>query len=504
MRKPLIRGVRFVTAVVVVTLGLVAQADTFTLQIKRLESAGGLDYLFRGFSAQSYYRQTGLNQPTPPGQNDEAEFAKIVTKEPDKYHSKSPFRGVAKLGTQQFAFVLDSREAPAQPEQSQGERKEPAQPFPGGRQAPPVERYGRLLFDLNGNGDLTDDPVIDAQPAPAGAFPGGYAPFSFPRVDLTLNVEGTAVEYAFTLSGYTNTQYVNQDQVFQYASVSLSAAAYREGEIELDGQKLRVVVTDFNSNGRFDDLSTVDLSVRTSGGALYPQLGDMVFVDPQQPTTPYASGYDPTMSDSQTPLAKTMHIGDRFYDISITPAGDQLTITPSTAAVGYVVNPNKGYRALVYNDQGVVKIQGDEAGRATLPVGSWKLLKYTIDQSETAAAAPSDATPSMLQALSQAVLGGRPNQPRITLVAAGATDKYPAVIVREGETTELPFGAPFTPKVSGEIVQGGSLSLGLELIGTGGEVCQNLVVNSGRPPAPTFTITDPAGEVVATGNFEYG
>ena len=49
-------------------------------------------------------------------------------------------------------------------------------------------------------------------------------------------------------------------------------------------------------------------------------------------------------------------------------------------AVGHVRNANPGYRALVYGDQGILKVCGDKEGRAPLPVGQWKLLMYTIDR----------------------------------------------------------------------------------------------------------------------------
>jgi hypothetical protein len=90
------------------------------------------------------------------------------------------------------------------------------------------------------------------------------------------------------------------------------------------------------------------------------------------------------------------------------------------------------------------------------------------------------------------------------MVSARMTGDQAAFEVRAGETTQLRFGPPYTPKVTSSYLQGDRLSLGLSLVGVGGEVCSNLIVNGGRPPKPTFTITDPEGKVVASGNFEYG
>jgi hypothetical protein len=78
------------------------------------------------------------------------------------------------------------------------------------------------------------------------------------------------------------------------------------------------------------------------------------------------------------------------------------------------------------------------------------------------------------------------------------------VEVRAGETAELPFGAPYTPQVTGSVQSGDKISLGMSLVGIGGEVCSNLIVDGGRPGKPAFTITDPDGKVVERGTFEYG
>jgi hypothetical protein len=318
-----------------------------------------------------------------------------------------------------------------------------------------------------------------------------------------VDVDGTKVDYAFFFSGSARSMQLAEEQYYQYLNASLDAAAYREGEITVDGQKLRIVVTDYNSNGRFDDLSGPDANVQYGDGSVYLRPGDMIFVNPG-PQEAYA--YDPTMSDSQHFVAKTIALGGRFYDLRITPAGDTLTVEPSTLEVGHVSNPQRGYRGMVYGDLGVLKITADAEGRAALPVGSWKLLSYTIDR--TGDAQPegqTGAAPSLLQTLANAVLSSaQPTRPRTTMVSARMVGDQAAFAVRSGETTELRFGPPYTPKVTASYLRGDQLSLGLSLVGVGGEACSNLVVNGARPPKPAFTITDPEGKVVASGNFEYG
>ena len=89
-----------------------------------------------------------------------------------------------------------------------------------------------------------------------------------------------------------------------------------------------------------------------------------------------------------------------------------------------------------------------------------------------------------------------------------ATTNYKAVKVRAGETAVMPFGPPYKPTVTGDFYQDGQagkqLSLGMSLVGSAGEVCTSLMVNGTQPGKPAFTITDPDGKVVQSGNFEYG
>ncbi len=511
MGRCLIRQASRLATAVLVLSALTARAETVSLQLKKIEGnldrmrAPAGDQMFRGLYPQQFFRQTGLEQPFRQEQDHEAEFAQVITKEPPAYKSKQPFRAVAKLGTQRFGFVLDS-DQPAEEPKPPAADEEPLLPADAADQLPSSPRYNRLLFDLNANGDLTDETAIEALPQVGMGYPRSYTPFSFPRVDLTLDVGGTPVDFAFAISGYSNAQYLTEQQLYQYTNVSLNSAAYREGELTLDGRKLKIVVTDFNSNGRFDDVSVIDANVQGAGGTLYPQYGDMIFIDPDAESGGYRFGYDPTAGDAQHPLAKLLCLGDRFYDLHITPAGDTLTLTPSPTAIGHVSNANQGYRALVYNDQMLLKVQGNAEGRAPLPVGSWRLLSYTLDRTGSETDTPqAGAEPSLFQALANAVLpGSRMQGPQLTLISARAKGDYPAFTVREGESAEMLFGPPYKPVVSGNFVQGGMLSLGMDIVGAGGEVCDNLLVNGGRPGKPSFTITTPDGETVAQGSFEYG
>ena len=72
-------------------------------------------------------------------------------------------------------------------------------------------------------------------------------------------------------------------------------------------------------------------------------------------------------------MSKLVGIDGRFYDLKITPAGDKLTLTPSTAPLGSVTNPNDGFRAVIYSDDVFLenpREQGDARPRSRGPSGS--------------------------------------------------------------------------------------------------------------------------------------
>ncbi len=223
-----------------------ANAETFDLQLKRLESQSRMMYrgdddsrMFRTVRPQ-YVRfyQPNSSRPDPNAEK----FDSIVKKEPEKYECESPFRCVVKLGVNEYAFVFDSTDL-----SSKG--------------------YNLCYFDLNQNGDLTDDEVLKAMELPEGInFGGGYMQREYPRMDVTLKAGDEEYEYSFNLMVYCNIENRGSTVQVQYANASCYASAYREGEITLDGNKHQIVILDFNSNGQFGDEFKIRDDVRTPEG----------------------------------------------------------------------------------------------------------------------------------------------------------------------------------------------------------------------------------------------
>ena len=232
-----------------------------------------------------------------------------------------------------------------------------------------------------------------------------------------------------------------------------------------------------------------------------------------------------------------MNLDGRFYELKVSPAGDKLTLTPSTTALGKVTNPNGAFQAVVYGDQGFVKISGSKESPAVVPEGRWKLLSYSLTckqppkprEKDASAAAEKTAQPPTANSTWGAVAnlllgsadasGGRTGGAE-AVVQAEATTAYKPITVRKDQTVEMPFGPPYKPVVTAfpgfngpwEIVNGkpvqkktaSVLQMSLSLVGSGGEVCSDMRVDGNRPSKPEFTISDSKGKVVQRGSFEYG
>jgi len=484
------------------TLAL-AGAEPDALELKRL--AGGsqhafdpkaIDFLIRMTQSQHFWMDSRQEQPP----RKDPDFASLVKKEP-KYRCKHPLRDVAALGSEHYGLALDSSGV-----ESNG--------------------YDTLYFDRNHNGDLTDDPVIARKPTGFGAaFGFGRSQSEFPRVDVVVNAGGKKMDYAF-FSSYVHSE--RRSGSAFYVSASLNAAAYRDGQIMLDGKSRRVVLIDYNSNGRFDDVWKVDSNVRTHDGSIYPTPGDMLLIDPDPKNHMYW-GYGATDRKDRHYVSPIVCLDGRFYALEIPPAGDTIALTPSSLPLGSVTNPNPEYDVVVYGDKGTVKISGDGAKPVPLPAGDWKVLQYTINATNAkdpatrpasgeAASKPAAKKKSVLDVLG-AIFGGSGGgygRPHFTLVSATATTDCPSVTVRKGKTSDLPFGPPYKPVVrvshvkpvqqsaSGKPGSGRAAQLELQIVGATGEICNNAMGDGDRPPPPRFEITTAKGKSVHTGKFEYG
>lgn len=404
----------------------------------------------------------------------EREFKKIVKKEPDKYVSDQPFRGVAHFASKPYAFVLDKKEESS-------------------------ENYDRLYFDINGNGDLTDEEPIDAfeQPpkkkqttkenvAKKKITPQMIHIWShFPRVDMLLDVDGKEIDYSFFFSAY-----LRKMKNYAYIMASFSSAAYRRGEATLDGKKQSVVLLDSNSNGRFDDMLKMPKIHPNSRGRIRPSYGDTLLIGREKATAGTRRNVQQFKSQY---LAKLTIIDGDYFDMKVTPSGDEIVWTATEVSSGEVVSPHENCRVTLINDQAYIPLTLKDSKPAKIPVGQWRIFIYNITDNEW--------VDSNIKADGDNRKAQR--QPPAPSISGWGTCQMEPIEVRSGETTELKFGPPIKLSVTAHHAPG-QVQFTIAIEGKACEAISAIMVNGQRPPKPKITITDQKDEVVQEGNFEYG
>ena len=492
----------------------VAGAETCKLELKQVDESSEDElqrrYSDMSISPQEFSMRIGEARgmvDRPAGATDRPKFSDAIRKEPADYATKHPFRGVVKLGSQYYGLVFDV--APAEPPKKGAGKKQNEKAEASEKAAnKKLLIYSRLYFDFNRNGDLTDDKVVEAEEAEL--IDSDFAYSLFPRVNVKIKSGGASVDYAFAM-----TVYAYEDEGAVCVEGALQAGVFRVGELTLGGRERLVILADSNSNGVFDDTTTVSRRAGDSGERLEVIAGDRLCLIDRRAESD-ASGDDEVEEAAEHYVAALSDLNGVFYDLRVTPSGDQISFSPSVIPVGYVTNPNKRFEAVVYGDRGFFKIVADEEGRAALPEGEWRVLSYEINRTgfeklerqkpeveDKNGKVSKSFLNAFLKAVTPSFLG---TSDGATLVSAEMTKVYSPVKVTSGKTTRLPFGPPYRPVVSVEYIdpENGEASLGITLVGTAGEECDYVLIKDRRPGKPKFTITTEDGKKVAGGTFEYG
>ena len=406
--------------------------------------------------------------------------AKEIKKLP-KLQAKNPMYGCLTVGGSaadpasgaKHHFVFDQTEGD-QPKESDGEK--------------PIRRQqikpDRLYFDANGDGDLTNDPVLAlAKKSPLEGL-GGMQAFE----ELTLEIDAGAG---------LGKQSVRLVPIVTGPAVYFAPAVARQGKFQLGGREYIVQLNLGQPlTARFDAPTTnVEITPATGGGRTPSAL---------------ASG----------PLGSMRVVGGELCTLTTTPRGDQLTIAPYKGDTG-MLEVGAGGRAItrlgvtgLLSAEATTVPMGDPTSRIAdllprghkLPVGDYAPTSLLVDHGRLRFAA---------RTISDAYLA-----------AAGQTRKPPKynIQIRKDKPFALTFsGKPevifLGPKQDQEFKVGSTILIrvmlaepenGLMITGLwsskedGEKPSEAGVAARQVPLVPTITINNAKGEEVAQGKLPFG
>lgn len=350
--------------------------------------------------------------------------------------------------------------------------------------------YSVLYFDVNHNGDLTDDGALE----PTEIFiadDNQYRYVNFPALDLETVHGNTKLPYRMTINMYAQepddeAKDGGPESWWPNLWVRCRLLCIYQGTLQLDDNQYTIVLIDKDINGRFDDRATLS---EHSDTVLYP-VGDALTLWQQG----NASYYDELI------LARYLWIGDALYQLAVDTPNKRMTLTPVTENLGPLALPEGVERLLIMTEETETTVAAFRPGASVqVPSGKYRLLSYQFYRND-------------------------PQGDRWGLNARGTT-KMPWVEVTAGKQARMAFGEPFIPMVqitpwsleNFRAKQTEDVVIEFEVRGQAGEQVTNLAHLIGdrtkialsrrdrsRPKEPTYKIIKPDGEIVVSGSFEYG
>ncbi len=352
------------------------------------------------------------------------------------------------------------------------------------------EFYTQLFFDVNANGDLTDDPPVQGTIEKEGN-PVNYLRVEFPNVDITYQEGGKTLPYCIRITGQVwnpgefEKATIKDDEINRYFYMQLSVQSSYSGKFTEDGVTYSVALGDSNGNGRFDDKAS---PVKIAGPAMRSQPayfeGDQFYLSTKG-RPDYRDGWR---------YGELLSIKGKVYEVTIDIPGERMTLTPTTRPLVPLKLATETDRLALYGGNespGIMLFQPGAA--ANVPKGTYKLVAYQLRRKDK------DGNEWLL-----AAMGARETE---------------SVTVGEKGNAALTFGEPFVPfaEIPPWSRHNDQLQLQFCAEGAGKELITDLSRLSGtgttiamskkredRPKEPTYKIITGDGEVAAQGRFEYG
>jgi hypothetical protein len=365
--------------------------------------------------------------------------------------------------------------------------------------------YDLLILDINANGDLSDDPVIEAQTEislPAG--PSGFEQRLFKPISIPLEKGKASQSLTFSVQTYIhNRQQIGISKGGEFlGQANLAPACYLEALVQLGAMSEKIGIVDANANARFGDKAQCQEVASGASKYRYFHSFDVVLRDRD------GSGqFEKDLCDTESEaFSSVLYFAGNPYSVALADDLSAIRLEPYSGPLGEITAENLDQvRVLTLGWQG----EG----------GQWEVITPQPQQGKIKAPAGS-------YALSQAVLMGKNSQGVIVMAKGYNRGNGQPIQVAAGQAVALRCGAPLELRVktdnqtgaSGGFLQAlanvftaapkaESVTINVEVIGAGDEAYSIFARGPNlteRLNAPKFRVLGADGKVVASGQLEYG
>ncbi len=381
-----------------------------------------------------------------------------------RFHAPAPVFSVIYLGGIRHLLVLD--------------KKNPRNPF-----------YNRLFFDAGGDGDLTDDPVVEGKAFSRGL---GFYYATFPPLEVKLRLPQGTAPYRFEIRAHKRAPLMGRSpsrvRAAENVAIFMLTACEYTGTLRVGSRSYHLALADSNGNGIFGD--RLEKEEEGSSRQEAAQKSDRLFL-----------GSGPNFSPQEDLRAwGLLSLEGILYKMRFDQPRGRLLLDPIPTPAGRLSFPTRAAKIKLLGLEGAPDILFVQPAREVrVPKGIYKLGCYALTARDDGgniwtlkAQAPAGAPPARAGGEKpEMVLFGPPYTPVVHVRA-----RFPRRLRRRTVTAHLEFGVR----------------------GTGGEEVFFLASPTNRPSSilrskklpdlpkePAFTILELPGETpVASGKFEYG
>ncbi len=292
----------------------------------------------------------------------------------------------------------------------------------------------KLYVDGNCDGKLSDDTAINRQNNAQGG--GG-----FPLVRILFPGEDGPVAYHVNINYYGGSG---------FTKLVVAPAGWYQGDVEIDGQKMRCVLLDYNANGTFNDVSD------------NPQECDRIGVSPT--------------GGPVRPLGKYVQAEGALYLANAASDGAWVDFEKAGEMPLGAVKVKDGMTSISFNGQLGYVTYAPEDGMVMMPAGKWRVDAWAMERRDK----------SNLKWIMNATSPRKPE----------------AFELNEGGEVAVDSGEPVIATVTAGS-GGGTYVFQESLKGRSGESI-SLALESGTLPPPRLRIKNADGTYDELMTFKYG